>query len=122
MEGAWGLCLSQRRIPERPETRRGKPLHHAEGGGGCLGVMSLGLNRQKHSVIHKQHGTTPRMLEQRRATRTTRQKNKINGDSRSHGQPTAQRQRFWEASYNNAELVNLRTSEPCWPLLGRHHH
>ena len=91
MEGAWGLCPSQR--PERPETRKEKPLRHAAGGEKCLGVMSLGLNQQKHSVLHRQHGTTQRVPEERRATRTTKTK-KINGDSRSNGQPTTLRQRF----------------------------
>ena len=74
MEGAWGLCPSQRQIPEGLETWKEKPLRHAAGGGGgkCLSVVSLGLNHQKHSVLHRQHGTAQRVPEERRATRTTR--------------------------------------------------
>ena len=75
--------------------------------------MSLGLNEQKHGVLHRQHGTAERVPEERRVMRTTGQKKKMNGDSWSHGQRTAMRQRFTEASYNNTELVNLRTSGPC---------
>ena len=103
MEGAWGHCPSQRRIPERPEARKKKPLCRAADGQKCLGVMSLGLGQKKHSGLHRQHGTARTMPQERRATRATRQKKKINGNSRSHCQPTAQRQRFWEAG-NPKEL------------------
>ena len=82
---------------------------------------NLAIPDNESLSLPRPHGTTRKMPGERRATSPARQKTKISGAYKCHGQPTAQQQRSLGAYCRNAKLANLRTNEPYWPWLGRNH-
>ena len=81
------------------------------------------LDRIKEAGVDKEeepHCTISGAPGEVTATNPAVQRKTTNGVSQCQGPPAGRQQRSWEASCNNADMVNLRTKERCLRLLGKH--